>query len=55
MSKIVEDLVVKEREKVQLEFIKSMLSKKKYSYEEISDITNLSVDKIKEIDEKLYA
>ncbi len=52
-------MVVKECEKVkteaQSEFVKTMLRMKKYTYQEISDITHLSVDKIKEIDEKLYA
>ncbi len=59
MCKLVEDLVVKECEKVkteaQSEFVKTMLRMKKYTYQEISDITQLSVDRIKEIDEKLYA
>lgn len=59
MSKIVddlvEDLVIKEREKTQLEIVKSLLKTKKLTYQEISDIFHLSVEEIEEIDKKLLA
>lgn len=63
MCKLVEDLVVKEGKKYyeegqkenNIQIIKSMLSKNKYSYEEIADITDVTVEEVKEIAESLYA
>ncbi len=63
MCKLVEELVVKSFEKGQeggreennIKIIKSMLSKNKYSYEEIADITDVSVEEVKKIAEELYA
>lgn len=67
MCKLVEDLVVKEGDrryskgievgenKKEIKVIKKMLSKNKYSYEEIAEIADVSVEDVKEIAESLYA
>ena len=67
MCKLVEELVIQEgdkrykegreggREENNIKIIKSMLSKNKYSYEEIADITDVSVEDIEAIAKSLYA
>lgn len=50
MCKALEDLKEEGRESAKREFVRKLLAKKQFTYEEISDMTDVPVDEIQKIE-----
>ena len=55
MSRLVEELTLEIQKETITKIIKNLLLMKEVSYEEIADITEVSIEEVKEIADSLYA